>query len=132
LLLVVFATLPAVCGRAQNRVSEHHPMFPQPIDQAANDNPADPSASGSPANERLLRALNADRQKALVSDTNKLLRLVSELNSEIAARHLDALTPEQVHKMSEIEKLAHSVKEKMSASVRGMPAFQLPFQPAHN
>jgi len=88
----------------------------------------DPSGAPSLENERLLRALNADRQKSLVSDTNKLLRLVNELNAEIARANTGSLTPSQVRRVAEIEKLAHNVKEKMSTSVRGTPAFRAPFQ----
>jgi hypothetical protein len=92
----------------------------------------DPSGVPSPENERLLRALNVDRQKSLVSDTNKLLRLVNELNAEIALANTGSLTPSQVRRVAEIEKLAHNVKEKMSTSVRVIPAFQAPFQSVHN
>jgi hypothetical protein len=63
--------------------------------------------------------LNAERQKALVADTNKLLKLVRDLDAEIGAANPDSLTPDQLRRIAEIEKLAHSVKEKMSTSVRG-------------
>jgi len=76
--------------------------------------------------ERRLQALNADRQKALVSDTSKLLRLTVELNGEIDRTNPDKLTPGQERKVAEIEKLARSIKEKMSLSVRGVPPFRLP------
>jgi hypothetical protein len=65
----------------------------------------------------------------MVSDANKLLRLVKELNAEIARSDAESLTPEQLRKVTDIEKLAHSVKEKMSTSVRGLPPFQPPMQP---
>lgn len=86
-----------------------------------------PSGSGNPLDdEKLLRALNADRQKALVSDTNKLIRLVDNLNAEIEGSAADSLTPDQLRKMAEIEKLARGVKEKMSQSVRGISAYHRP------
>ena len=56
----------------------------------------------------------------MVSDTNKLLKLARELNDEVAAKNAAALTPDQLHKIAEIEKLAHSVKEKMADGV-GQP-----------
>jgi len=82
------------------------------------DNPLD--------DEKTLNTLNADRQKALVSDTNKLIKLVNDLNAEIDRNHPESLTPPQVRKVAEIEKLAHNVKEKMSTSVKGTPAYQPP------
>lgn len=133
LLRMVLLFALAACGWAQSNSFQNRPMLQQPIGQATNasGNLDDPTETQL-RDERLLRALNADRQKALVSDTNKLLRLANELNAEIAGKQPDTFTPEQLHKMAEIEKLAHSVKDKMSTSVRGTPAFQPPFQPVHN
>jgi hypothetical protein len=75
--------------------------------------------------EKQLRALNADRQKEMVADANKLLKLVQDLNAEITTSNPDSLTPDQLRKIAEIEKLAHSVKEKMSTSVRGTTMYPL-------
>lgn len=69
--------------------------------------------------EKRLRALNEERQKNIVSDTAKLLKMVRELNSEVESGDPAGFTPEQVREISEIEKLAHSVKEKMSFAVGG-------------
>jgi hypothetical protein len=85
--------------------------------------------SNSMQNEKLLQALNADRQKSMVSDTNKLLRLVDELNSEIARSKPDSLNAAQLRKVAEIEKLAHNVRDKMSTSVRGVAPYRLPIVP---
>ncbi len=74
--------------------------------------------------EKRLRALNAERQKSMVSDTNKLLKLADELNAEISSTNSESLTRAQLHKLGEIEKLAHGVKDKMSTSVR--PMYQQP------
>jgi hypothetical protein len=68
--------------------------------------------------EKRLSMMNAERQKTLVDDTNKLLALAKELNGEIAQSNTGELTPEQLRKVAEIEKLAHSVRDKMSLSVR--------------
>ena len=137
LTLGVFTALPAALQcRAQNASGSQHGGFnslPQPIDQPVRD-PGDVT-NVSPQqiqNEKLLKALNADRQKSLMSDANKLLRLANELNAEIGRTNPEELTPSQLHKLAEIEKLAHNVKDKMSASVRGTSAFQPPFQAVHN
>ena len=79
--------------------------------------PTDSAASGEydpTMRERQLRALNIERQKELVSDTNKLLKLAKELNYEVDAGGTGTLTPDQIRMAATIEKLARSVKEKMS------------------
>lgn len=67
--------------------------------------------------ERRLRAMNAERQKLMVADANKLLKLARELNDEVASSKSDSFTPDQLHKIAEIEKLAHSVKDRMAGGV---------------
>jgi hypothetical protein len=67
--------------------------------------------------ERRLRALNMERQKEMVSDTNKLLKLARELNAEVAGQKAEMLTPDQLHKIAEIEKLARNVRERMTSAV---------------
>jgi hypothetical protein len=124
MLAVLGAELTAAAGQQRSG-------FPQPPAQPGGgvagpgvDN--DLPGGVSPEIEKMLRSQNADRQKSLVSDTNKLLRLTNELNAEIARTSPDALSDAELRKLAEIEKLAHSVKEKMSTSVRGTPAFRGP------
>jgi hypothetical protein len=73
--------------------------------------------------ERRLNALNSDRHKSLVSDTEKLLRLARELDAEIAANAGQGLTPKEMKDVAEIEKLARNVKEKMARSYGDGPIF---------
>lgn len=91
--------------------------------------PTDPAASGDydpTAAERQLNALNIERQKEVVSDTNKLLRLAMELNDEVAANNSATLTDDQLRKMAQIEKLARSVKQKMADGIgRPDPGMQM-------
>ena len=65
---------------------------------------------------KMAQAHNADRQKKLVADTNKLLNLATELNAELSHANIASLTPDQVRKVAEMKKLAHSVREKMSTA----------------
>src|SRR6185312_5236560 len=67
---------------------------------------------------RRIKALNIERQKALVSDTDDLLKLTKQLNEEVARDRSITLTPEQVRMLAKIEKLAKSVREKMSDPVQ--------------
>jgi PBP1b-binding outer membrane lipoprotein LpoB len=75
---------------------------------------------------RQMRALNVMRQKSMVSDTDKLLKLAQELNQEIETGNSTALTPVQLRKIGDIEKLARNVKQKMSISYSGGPSFDEP------
>jgi hypothetical protein len=127
LFLALLFVLP---GGAQNgppvNQQQQRPFASHSIDN-------DPDTPGDPLwEEKRLRLLNADRQKQLVSDTNKLLKLAHELDSEISSGTPDALTADQLRKLADIEKLAHSVKDKMRESVRGAPAYQpMPTHIAH-
>ena len=59
------------------------------------------------------RSRNSDRQKKLVDDTNKLLSLATELKTDVDKTDKNTLSIEVIRKAEEIEKLAHSVKERM-------------------
>lgn len=90
----------------------------------------DPLGTSPPAdptwNEKRMRALNEDRHKSVVSDAEKLLKLARQLDAEVASNPTDELTPEEMRKVAEIEKLAKSVKSKMALSFGGGPQFQGP------
>jgi len=105
-------------GMQQPTLRQHLPMSPAPL------NDADPIQE-----ERWLRGLNIERQKSMVSDANKLLKLASELNDEVSGSNQDSLTLEQLRKVGEIEKLARSVKEKMSTSIQSTPIYVEPQVP---
>jgi hypothetical protein len=63
--------------------------------------------------ERQSRSQNSERQKRLVADTGKLLALATELKQEVDKTNKDVLSVDVIKKADEIEKLAHSVKERM-------------------
>lgn len=65
---------------------------------------------------QLEKARNDDRQKQIVEDTDKLLSLAAELKTDVQKSNKDTLSLDVVRKAEEIEKLAHSVKEKMKGS----------------
>jgi heme/copper-type cytochrome/quinol oxidase subunit 1 len=56
---------------------------------------------------------NDERQKRLVSDTEKLLTLATELHQDVGKTDKHILSVDVVKRAEEIEKLAHSVKERM-------------------
>jgi hypothetical protein len=125
LLLALILALPCAAQNttptngAQSSTHGFHPV--QDVDDMA------PGAADDPLYaERRLRQLNLAQHKAMVADTDKLVKLANELNAEIGRTNPGLLTPEQLRKVAEIEKLAHSVKDKMRMSVQGVPGFQIP------
>lgn len=68
---------------------------------------------------RRIRQLNVERQKEMVSETNELLKLTSQLNAEVAKNQSSTLTSDEVRMLARIEKLAKSIREKMSNPVQG-------------
>jgi hypothetical protein len=54
-----------------------------------------------------------ERQKRLVADTDKLLALATDLKQQVDKTNRNILSVDVIKKADEIEKLAHSVKERM-------------------
>jgi len=73
--------------------------------------PPDPLADKMEAGRA--RALADDRHKKMVSDTDKLLQLATELKSEVDKSTKDEMSITVIRKAADIEKLAHDVKERM-------------------
>jgi len=137
LFLALVLALP---GGAQNRPSQGPPtkVTQQPVPTADSKYTiqqapfsADMSNVDPIQQERWLRMQNIERQKEMVTDTNKLLKLARELNAEMSSSNADLLAPTELRKVAEIEKLARSVKEKMSTSAGNMPVFMEPPPPPH-
>jgi len=59
---------------------------------------------------------NEERQAALKRDTEKLLKLSQELKDYVDRTNQNMLSLDVIKKAEQIEKLAHSVKEKMKGS----------------
>lgn len=121
------AALVLLAGPLSHRASAQigHAPMQQPIGQPGLAQqpmgPPDTYSSNPAMEERRLRELNAERQKSIVADTNRLVKLAAELNGEINGAHPASLTGDQLRKLAEIEKLAHSVREKMSTPLAGYP-----------
>ncbi len=63
--------------------------------------------------EKQYKELNIQRQKQLTADSAKLLALATELSAEIEKEGSGEPTDADVRKAAQIEKLAHSVRDKM-------------------
>jgi hypothetical protein len=97
--------------------------MPQPQLPPSRQNPGiiPPAGSGLPdfgpsnpkIEEQQARARSTERQKKLVADTEKLLALATELKTDVDKTNQNILSVDVIKKAEEIEKLAHSVKERM-------------------
>jgi hypothetical protein len=99
----------AIPGKAQN--TPPNPRAPGRIESP----PA--TADADESRERQARDLakkaNQSRQALLKADTDKLLKLAVELKDYVDKSNESVLSLDVVKKAEEIEKLAHSVKDKM-------------------
>jgi len=62
---------------------------------------------------------NAERKKQIADDTTRLLKMAADLKEEVEKTSKDTLSLSVIRKADEIERLAHSVKEKMKLSAGG-------------
>jgi hypothetical protein len=76
-----------------------------------------PKTDADEAQQRMAREMakkaNLARQAALKADTDKLVQLAGELKQDVDKSTENVLSLEVLKKAEEIEKLAHSVKDKM-------------------
>ena len=64
----------------------------------------------------MAKKANQERQADLKRDTDKLFKLANELKEYVDKTNENMLSVDVVKKAEEIEKLAHSVKDKMKGS----------------
>jgi len=67
--------------------------------------------------QQKFEAANAERKKQIVDDSTKLLNMAIALKAEVDKTTKDTLSLNVIRRAEEIEKLAHSVKEKMKVTV---------------
>jgi hypothetical protein len=107
-MVFLFALTSGGAGHSQSTTIQGHSPIPRQDVETLSADDANPTST-----QKRQLALNAQRQKQMVADASKLLKLAQELNDEVAASHPGAWAPEQLRKIAEIEKLARSVREKM-------------------
>jgi hypothetical protein len=111
-----------LAGAAGSLNGGQMPQSPQQPGQ----NPGFPSLGGAkggdidPISPRMseaqARARSTERQKRLMADTDKLLELATDLKQQVDKTNKDILSVDVIKKADEIEKLAHSVKERMKGT----------------
>jgi hypothetical protein len=92
-------------------------VFGQSVASPPHRDPTAAPINEGEASERLAHDMakkaNQDRAAALKVDTEKLLKLAVELKASVDKSNENLLSVDVIKKAEEIEKLAHSVKDKM-------------------
>jgi hypothetical protein len=107
LLLVLLIALPALSSPINPAQSQHiHDPNAAP--------PEDPDRQA--LDKEMLKKANQERQAQLRRDTEHLFQLSEELKQYVDKSSENTLSLEVIKKAEEIEKLAHSVKERMKGN----------------
>ena len=104
ILLIFFLALPTFPAQKQLPMPPIVPPAQQP--DRGSDLPPD-------IQKRMEKEANKQRQVELKRDTDKLLKLSTELKDYVDKTNENVLSLDVIKKAEEIEKLAHSVKTKM-------------------
>ena len=94
-------------------------LVAQPHQESGSLPPAETPSESDPAKElrkNVIKKANKERQAQLQHDTEKLLKLATELKAYVDKTDEHILSLDVIKKAEEIEKLAHSVKVKMKTS----------------
>ena len=84
----------------------------QPLTDPAADHDRQVTVNDS-AEVRQAQLLRVQRQKQLISDSDKLLKLATDLKQQIDNTPAETLSADSVKKAAEIEKLAHSLRQRL-------------------
>jgi hypothetical protein len=109
--VVLMLTMGAWRVQAQN---PRMPPMPQPPQAPGQASPEDENKAKMERD--MAKKANQERQAAIKRDTDKLLKLATELKDYVDKTNEGVLSLDVVKKADEIEKLAHSVKEKMKSN----------------
>jgi hypothetical protein len=89
-------------------------MLPAPSPPWASQIPStSQKPDNTPGTEQQDKMRNAARQKRLLTDTDKLLSLTTDLKTQVGKSTPGTLPVDIIKKVDEIEKLAHGMKERM-------------------
>jgi hypothetical protein len=118
ILLGCVLIAPLLGGQSTMQNSTTNPL---PVNPLANRYTNGVPLFGGPDRPKLdegrMEAINRLRLKAMMSDTEKLLQLATELKAQVGEGRTTAPTNVDLAKTEQIEKLAQSVQELMKASV---------------
>lgn len=124
IFLLSLVMLLAIAGHAQIPAPKQPIQNPPAVVPGAQPSgptsPGAPDVNSDPNQERIAHEMakkaNKERQAAIKSDTEKLVKLTAELKAYVDKSNENVLSLEVLKKAEEIEKLARSVREKMKGS----------------
>jgi hypothetical protein len=111
LLLTPVFSIPSFAQDA----SQSAPQSPLQIPRLGTNPDAREDEEHTKLEKDMAKKLNHERQVQLQRDTDNLLKLATELKKYVDKSNENTLSLEVIKKAEAIEKLAHSVKEKMKA-----------------
>ena len=116
--LITGLALSFLSAGAQQTGSPH--LMQQPIGQRVGPMPLD-SSSSSLQQIRMAHSANVARQKQLVKDSAKLVELTANLKEHMAKQGNQKATDEDLRLITQIEKLAHNIREEMAYAGEAPP-----------
>jgi hypothetical protein len=119
-ILALLVTIATLAGVAQNSAPVGQDKSTP--DQSIHDPTpiAPPEANARQAPQQSYAASATERKKQIAADSAQLLRLANDLKSEVDKTNKDTLSLNVIRKADEIEKLAHSVRER--TKLAGVPS----------
>jgi len=124
--LAIVTSMPFAAGVPQSQVGNGLPYPPPEPGTAPMNRTANPTADANRLmedsmklqnNRKRFEEINLQRQKEMTSDTEKLVELAHQLKTETDKGTPDTLSTLDIRKAELIEKLAHTIQNKMRASV---------------
>jgi hypothetical protein len=109
--LLFFCLAASLCGVMHSQETPQLP--PQIRDRQGNVPSTDVDEGRDRITRDMAKKANQERQAALKNDAEKLLKLAVELKAYVDKSNENVLSLDVLKKAEEIEKLAHSVKDKM-------------------
>jgi hypothetical protein len=114
LAVAVAVVLPPMVGAGAPQSS--FPHVPPEITRLPDSNQVNAINAKETASQAF-EAANTERKKQIADDSAKLLKLATDLKTEVDKTNKDTLSINVIRKAEAIEKLAHDVKEKMKLTV---------------
>jgi hypothetical protein len=113
---LVGALLITACPFGVSAWQTRQPQPPQQQSQPLTDPAADHDRRATvddSAEVRQAKFLRIQRQKQIISDSDELLKLATDLKQQIDNTPAETLSADSVKKAAEIEKLAHNLRQRL-------------------